>query len=115
MYQIVGMEEAKSKLAELVGQAKYGGKRFLLQRRGRPMAVLVGVEEYERLEAQAGTAMADRLSPLPPELRRRQEALIARAIKLRERLGAPEDRLGELFADLPPEDDIFWAEVQELR
>jgi len=53
MYQIVGMEEAKSKLAELVGQAKYGGKRFLLQRRGRPMAVLVGVEEFEQIEAQA--------------------------------------------------------------
>lgn len=115
MYQIVGMEEAKSKLAELVGQAKYGGKRFLLQRRGRPMAVLVGVEEFEQIEAQASAAKADHPSPLPPDLRRRQEALIARAIRLRERFGAPEDRLAELFADLPSEDDSFWAEVEELR
>jgi len=30
MYQIVGMEEAKSKLAELVGQAKYGGKKKIV-------------------------------------------------------------------------------------
>ncbi len=114
MNQVVGMVEAKSKLADLVGQVKYGKKRFVLERRGRPMAMLVSVEEYEQLQAQVSAAMTARPSPLPPELRCRQEILVARAIRLRERLGSPEDRLGELFADLPPEDDNFWAEIQEL-
>jgi len=114
MNQVVGMVEAKSKLAELVGQVKYGGKRFVLERRGRPMAMLVSVEEYEQLQAQAKAGSGTRSSPLPPELRRRQEILLARARKLRERLGPPEDRLAELFAGLPPENDDFWVEIQEL-
>ncbi len=29
MDQVVGMMEAKSKLAELMGEVKYGGKRFI--------------------------------------------------------------------------------------
>jgi antitoxin (DNA-binding transcriptional repressor) of toxin-antitoxin stability system len=36
----VGMVQAKSKLAELVGQVRYGGKRYILERRGQPMAIL---------------------------------------------------------------------------
>ena len=45
MEYTVGMAEAKSKLAELVGQARYGGNRYILERRGQPMAVLIGMEE----------------------------------------------------------------------
>ncbi len=113
MEQYVGMVEAKSKLAELVGQVKYGGQRYVLERRGRPMAVLISLEEYERLKAQPGAEAGDHASPLPPELQRRQESLLARARQLRARYGAPEDRLAELFTDLPPDDDDFWLEIQE--
>jgi prevent-host-death family protein len=112
MKQTIGMTVAKSKLAELVGQVKYGNHIFILQRRGRPMAVLIGVDEYERLQA-AAHPQADSSSPLPPKLLNRQRTLVARAQHLRERLGPPEERLAELFADLPPEDDDFWLEVQE--
>ena len=44
MEYTVGMAEAKSKLAELVGQVKYGGNRYILERRGQPMAVLIGAQ-----------------------------------------------------------------------
>lgn len=114
MNQVVSMVEAKSHLAELVGQVKFGGKRFVLERRGQPMAVLISIEEYEQFQAQAEVARAAHPSPLPPELRRRQEILVARAIELRKQLGPPEDRLGEFFADLPPDDDDFWVEIQGL-
>jgi len=114
MNQTVSMMEAKSKLAELVGQVKYGGPAVILERRGRPMAMLISIEEYEQLQAHAEAAKAPESSPLPPELRRRQEALVARAIQLRKEIGLPEDRLGELFANLPPEDDDFWVEIQEI-
>jgi len=115
MNQVVGMVEAKSKLAELIGQVKYGGKRYVLERRGQPMAMLISVEEFERLRASAPEAGAAADSSLPPELLRRQEALLARARTLRARLGPPEDRLAELLADLPPENDDFWVDIQETH
>ncbi len=113
MHRTVGMTEAKSKLAELVGQAKYGGRTFILQRRGQPMAVLIGIDEFERLQTSAARPGGGAQSPLPPELQPRQQTLVARAQRLRERLGPPEERLAELFAGLPPEDDDFWLELQE--
>lgn len=113
MEQAVGMAEAKSRLAELVGEVKYGKKTFILQRRGQPMAVLINVDEFERLLSSATRSALDARSPLPPELQRRQRVLVNRAQRLRERLGAPEERLAELFADLPPEGDEFWLEMEE--
>lgn len=113
MNQVVGMVEAKSKLAELVGQVKYGGKRFVLERRGRPMAMLVSIEEFEKLQAQGGTGARSSVSPLPPDLRRRQAILVERARELEKRLGDPVTGLAELFGDLPSADDSFWVEIQE--
>ena len=113
MEQIVGMAEAKSRLAELVGQVKYGGETYILQRRGQPMAVLVGVDEFERLQAASARLGVDPSSPLPPALLRRQQTLVAQAQSLRERLGQPAERLADLFADLPPADDGFWLEIEE--
>jgi len=107
MDRYVSMVEAKSKLAELVGQAKYSGKRYILRRRGEPMAVLIGFEEYRRLQAESPTPA------LPPALRQRQEALVAGARRLERRLGDPVDGLAALFEGLPPDDDAFWVEMQE--
>ena len=78
------------------------------------MAMLISVEEYEQLRAQ-NPAAGLQASPLSPELQRRQAALVARARELRAQYGAPEDRLAELFADLPPDDDDFWFEIEETR
>lgn len=49
MAKSVGMAQAKSKLADLVGRAAYKGERIVLERRGRPVAVLIGMDEYNRL------------------------------------------------------------------
>ena len=114
MARVVGMVEAKTKLAELVGQVKFGGQRFVLERRGRPMAVLISVDEYESLKAQAAGRGESDVSPLSPELRRRQEGLLARARKLQAQFGAPEERLTQFLADLPPAEDEFWFQVQEV-
>ena len=114
MSQVVSMVEAKSRLAELVGQVKFGGKQYILERRGRPMAMLISIEEYEQLRVQ-GAAAGLVVSPLSPELQRRQAALVARARELRAQYGPPENRLAELFADLPPSDNVFWLEIEEAR
>jgi prevent-host-death family protein len=115
MERIVGISEAKNRLAEMVGEAKHGGMTFILRKRNQPMAVLIGVDEFERMRAFLGRTDKSSRTKLSPELLRRQQSLMARARSLRERLGAPEDRLAEMFAHLPPEGDNFWSEIQELH
>lgn len=48
--KVVRATEAKAHLSALMARAGYGGERFLIERRGRPLAALVGVEDLERLE-----------------------------------------------------------------
>lgn len=42
--------EARQKLADLMGRVRYSGERFILERRGQPMAALVSIEDLHRLE-----------------------------------------------------------------
>ena len=46
----VKVTEAKARLSALMARAGYGGERFLIERRGRPLAALVGVGDLKRLE-----------------------------------------------------------------
>lgn len=56
MAKKVRVTEAKAHLSALMARAGYGGERFVIERRGRPLAALVGVEDLERLEGeQRGT------------------------------------------------------------
>ena len=50
----VPVGEAKAHLSELMARAGYGGERFLIERRGKPLAALVGVEDLRRLEGDGG-------------------------------------------------------------
>jgi hypothetical protein len=72
------------------------------------------VEEYERLKELAGAAATSTPSPLSPELRRRQETLVARAHRLEAQLGDPVDRLAKLLSTLPPDGDRFWVDIHEI-
>lgn len=112
MNQTIGMMEAKSKLAELVGRVAYGGQRYVLERRGRPMAVLISFEEYEQLQEQASARA--KTSSLSPELQKRQKLLVEQARELERRYGDPVAGLAELFSTLPPDEDGFWLEIQEI-
>ena len=111
MEQLIGMAEAKSKFASLIGQTAYGGKRFILERRGQPMAVLIGVDDYQRLHALEQEAQRLQMTP---ELRQRQEKLVARARRLEAQSGDPVNRLAKLLSALPPEEDRFWVDIQEV-
>lgn len=51
----VKVGEAKSRLSELISRAA-GGERFLIQRRDRPVAALIGAGELERLEESSYAA-----------------------------------------------------------
>jgi len=48
--KIRSVADAKKNLSELMSRAAYNNERFLIQRRGKPMAALVSVEDLARLE-----------------------------------------------------------------
>lgn len=50
MLQSINVAKARDNFSDLLGQAFYGGKKFLIKKMGKPYAVLVGVEDYLRLE-----------------------------------------------------------------
>ncbi len=52
MAKKVRVTEAKAQLSALMARAGYGRERFLIERRGRPLAALVGIEDLERLEGE---------------------------------------------------------------
>jgi prevent-host-death family protein len=42
--------EARRQFAELINRAAYRGERFVVQRRKKPVAAVIPIEEYELLE-----------------------------------------------------------------
>jgi prevent-host-death family protein len=46
----VSTAEAKAKLSELIGTVAYGHARVVIERRGRPVAALVGIPDLGTLE-----------------------------------------------------------------
>ena len=47
----VGVAEAKRRFSELLARAAFAGERFLIERRGKPIAALIGLEDLLYLEA----------------------------------------------------------------
>jgi prevent-host-death family protein len=53
--ETVNVAEAKSRFSELISRAATG-ERFIIKRRERPVAALIGADELERLERAARAA-----------------------------------------------------------
>jgi prevent-host-death family protein len=51
MTQSFDVASAKSKLSELLNRASYGNERFLIRKRGRPIAAIVSTDDLARLES----------------------------------------------------------------
>ncbi|MCS5657725.1 MAG: type II toxin-antitoxin system Phd/YefM family antitoxin [Dehalococcoidia bacterium] len=49
MANVISVADAKRNLSELMSRAAYNNERFLIQRRGKPMAALVSIEDLTRL------------------------------------------------------------------
>lgn len=52
MTKRISSAEAKAKLSEIVGRVAHGGERYVIERRGKPMAAIVPVEDLERLDGE---------------------------------------------------------------
>jgi prevent-host-death family protein len=47
----VGVHEIRANLADVINRVAYGGERVVLQRRGKPVAGIVSMEDIERLNS----------------------------------------------------------------
>jgi prevent-host-death family protein len=59
------ISEAREHISELVGRARYGHEPTILTHYGRPAAVVISFEEYQRLKHAADEAQE---YELPPEI-----------------------------------------------
>ena len=50
MLQTITTAKARNNFADLLGEVYYGGKKYLIEKLGKPFAVLINVEEYKRME-----------------------------------------------------------------
>ena len=64
MAEKIRVTEAKAHLSALMARVGYGGERFVIERRGRPLAALVGVEDLERLEKERSGAASQSLGAI---------------------------------------------------
>jgi prevent-host-death family protein len=83
----VSISEASRNLSHLVNQASYGRECVMLTSRGRPKAVIIGMETFEMLLGVQSTATAKRLpvDQLRQELR---QALAAGGYRTKEEIVA---------------------------
>lgn len=49
MDTIVSAMEIRNRLGDLLSRILYRGERFVIERRGKPVAALISIEEYEAL------------------------------------------------------------------
>jgi prevent-host-death family protein len=63
MAKTVSAMEVRNRLGDLLSRASYAGEQFIIERRGKPVAVLMGIEEYQRYlalrEAAPSVALED--------------------------------------------------------
>ena len=68
----IGAREARNRFADLLGRVGYGGDTVIVERSGKPLAVLVPIAQYEALVAERKAALSavDRIrgkAPVVPE------------------------------------------------
>jgi prevent-host-death family protein len=49
----IGTYEAKAHFSELIRRAAHAGERFIIAKKGKPIAALIGLDELRQLEALA--------------------------------------------------------------
>jgi prevent-host-death family protein len=56
MAKRVSAAQAKAHFATLVGEVAFGGQCVIIERRGKPLAALVSLADFERLEQEHATS-----------------------------------------------------------
>jgi prevent-host-death family protein len=64
---VLGVREARAKFSELLEDAQFRGHEFLIERAGKPFAVIVGADRYAEMQSELATLQEER----SPEARKR--------------------------------------------
>ena len=62
MEYVIGVEEARRSLGEMVARVSRGRETVIIAKRAREKAVLMGYEEYKRLQGLAAQAASDKVA-----------------------------------------------------
>jgi prevent-host-death family protein len=87
MERVFSASEARASFSELVTEAGYAGREAIIERNNRPVAVIIGYEQYLELRRQAGEraarfAVYDEIRARNPEVEPEQvEADVAAAVR----------------------------------
>ena len=64
---VLGVREARARFSELLENAQFRGQEFLIERAGKPFAVIVGADRYAEMQSELATLQEER----SPEGRKR--------------------------------------------
>ncbi len=104
----ISAAELHLKVGQVISRIQYAGERFIIERRGVPVAAVVSIEDLERLERgepERGATLAERMGAL-------RMADMSRQMILAERNGVPLPDSVDLIHELREERDV---EVSGLR
>ena len=67
---VLGVREARARFSELLESAQFRGQEFLIERAGKPFAVIVGAERYAEMQSELATLQEERSGDGRKRLRR---------------------------------------------
>lgn len=66
----IGTTEARERLAHVLNEVAYGGRRYIVERRGKPLAAIIPAEEYDALlKLLTGSGVPDEIHGIPVRVR----------------------------------------------
>lgn len=66
----IGTTKAREKLANVLNEVAYGGRRYIVQRRGQPLVAIIPAAEYDALlKMLSGAGVSDEIHGIPVQIR----------------------------------------------
>ena len=67
---VLGVREARARFSELLESAQFRGQEFLIERAGKPFAVIIGADQYAEMHSELATLQEERSADGRKRLRR---------------------------------------------
>jgi prevent-host-death family protein len=67
---VLGVREARARFSELLETAQFRGQEFLIERAGKPFAVIVGADRYAEMQSELATLQEERSENSRKQLRK---------------------------------------------
>lgn len=105
MQNIISIAKARETFSDLVNRAAFGGERFVIERRGKPMAAVMSAVEYQQVMALlADVGLRSMIHGIPVRIRYDGERYFV------------DDEIVDLYgvgATLAEARDDYWLAVQD--